>query len=352
MFCVKCGKELNEGELFCTKCGSPVSSDTNDAINEDVMEEKTNVEVIEEKNDIEIIEEKTDAEVMEENKEVEVIEEKKNEEVLDVDSSIEEPIIEDKPVVEDQRIIVEPSTNPVIEEAPKTDIIASKNDKSAIIGGIVFASLLVLGIIVRAVLSFAFNDHTDESNTKNNDIISTPTPVIPKNTPEPSPKQKDTSKKVSYAGYQFSYSSIFKVEDKNETGLLFKNDEVAFSVLVDYTHSFEDYEQYAIDNYGGDNSDDFYESLNDNTYLLFYQRTLDLDYYTYIYVTESEDGDVFVGQFSMIDHSAADLNDVQIMDDILRTGTIDSSFSKQDEYDYGKEDVHFPPFENYFFDAI
>ena len=242
-----------------------------------------------------------------------------------------------------------------IEETVETETVkdnpspSKSGNQSAKVGVIIFAIILGIGIIAWIVLTLLLNSSMKESNKE--EVVPTPSPSeSPKPSVKPSPKPTNNKKTASYAGYQFSYPSTFTTKDLNESGFLFINDDVAFTVLVDFTHSFDDYEQYSIDLYGEEDANESHVVIGGRIYSFFYQKTEDLDYYPYVYYTESYDGDVFIGQFSMIDHSSPSLDDIQVIDDILRTGEFDFDFTKEDDYDYGKDEIHFPEFDNYFFE--
>ena len=321
MFCVKCGKNIEEGQAFCTGCGEPVSQ-IEEIVNptEEVKEKavSTNEEVLEESvtQDVPVIENVSTTEV------------------------VEGPVIVGN---------VESVSN---ESAPK-----EKNTRAKV-GVIVFLSVLIVGIIAWVILTRIVDNWIDETfnpNDNTNDTSKSPiNDSNQSNSSSDSSNKKETkknTKKVSYAGYQFEYSSDYSAKDMNETGLVFQNDELAFSVLVDYSHTYSDYKDYIVEQYGESEAEESYETLNGKSYIFFYQIDSSTREVTYVYATEAKGNHVFVGLFTLKTHGNAGLSDVASVEEVLSTATIDSSFTKQDDYDSGADDSYFPIFSANFYES-
>ena len=287
MFCVKCGNKIEENQTFCTNCGAPA---TGEIVKEEVVEEPK------------------------------------------------------KEVVED--VQVESKVEPVITSSEAT---TKPKNTGAKVGVIIFLVVLVLGIIAWAVLTRMVDSYLygNQKESPDNQEVSSPSEST---NPSPSAKSKNT-KKVSYAGYDFRYATDYTVKDMNETGLVFQNNDLAFSVKVDYTHSFRDYKSYLQDIYGKEQTEKSIEKLDNKTYIFFYQQDTSTGEVAYVYATETDDHHVFVGLFALKSHGFPSLTDVQAIEDVLGTATVDSSFKKKDDYDSGADGSYFPEFSYDFFES-
>ena len=202
MFCIKCGKKLEDNVKFCPSCGTKIES------KEEPKEEK--IEEVEE-----VEEEKETAE--------EVVEEVKEE----VEEVKEEPVEKPKPVPEFRR-----EYNPPPVAQPMYNVPPKKSGSGAVVAILVILILLVIGggTLILVGLGTGFI----KISTEPGEVI-TPEPIVE---PEPEKPEVHNVLTVNWKGYSFSIPEEYDFESE-ATYAAFGTSEILYQLSVHNLNYYE-----------------------------------------------------------------------------------------------------------------
>ena len=297
MFCINCGKEVSEGTAFCPYCGAKIE-------NAQPTEEPKAEEVITPAATEQPVAEQPVAEQP-------VVEEKK-----------EEPVSAQAPTTPVQEM----SQAPVGQAAPVGGIptaTAPKNDKNkTLILIIILAVVVIVGIVVIGK-TFIGSDETEPATP------STPT----QNEPSEPTTVVDNTNTASYMGYTFTLPEGFTSKTDATYGLILSNKLVAYSILVDYTNSYEKYKAALINKYPTQASS-LEKTVGGRKFLI--GQVTDKEYKGSEYITTANDGETFVGLTLNVSNTV-EYNDYQVLAEILDSSKKSgSNFAAGDSNDPGK----------------
>lgn len=293
-FCKNCGNQLNGSENNCPKCGN-------------VIEKENNVQPTQ-------------------------------------DNPVSTPEVAPVPAAVTP---IAPNPNAAM---PTAQVEKPKGNNTTLILVIVLVGLLISGSIV----FFALNNK-NSSSTKDDDTV-----VTDKDDDKDDDKDIDDDKdddkdidddddadtdpistkdgnKVSYGGYTFELPDGYQSKTDAKLGLIVGDNTVAFSISVDYSHSYDDYLKALKEKYS-DQASKMEKYSGTRKYIAINEEDSDGKVVTE-YVTKANNNATFVGLAGRADKTAPTVNDFKVLTEILDSTNKKSSFSASDKIDAGENGV-------------
>ncbi|MBR2827808.1 MAG: zinc ribbon domain-containing protein [Bacilli bacterium] len=142
-----------------------------------------------------------------------------------------------------------------------------------------------------------------------------------------------SSNTVSYGGFEFVVPNGYNYKIDNQYGLMVYSNDIAFSVLADFTNSFENYKNAFLLQYPNLTEKDILLNLNGRDYLLVALKDESTNEESLEYVTAALGGSpVFVGVLANSKATEPTSAEFKIVSDFLESAkTKGSSFAKGDK---------------------
>lgn len=231
MYCINCGKQVNDTDPFCPYCGTKLNSSANDA------QPATPVEQVEELTPTEPtpVAEQPVAETSVVEQPVEQLEAQPAE----VPAAPVEPIAEPAPAVEQpasqtpsvapQPVVTPNQTAPAatVQQAQQPTNNKGKNNTLLLV--IILVVVVIIGVVV---IGKTFISSKEE-----------PTTPASSTTTDPSAQEvvDNTDKTETYLGYTFTIPEGYQTKIDSKYGLIISSNDVAYSILIDFTNDYNKY---------------------------------------------------------------------------------------------------------------
>ena len=145
-----------------------------------------------------------------------------------------------------------------------------------------------------------------------------------------------TSNETLYAGYSFNAPEGYQTEENNEYGLVFNNGEVAITIMIDATNSFDTYKSEFTTKFPGQAST-LEKTVGERNYINIKHLTSEQTLKGIEYISPANDNYSFVGLIVRNDGLEADDSNYQVLNNILDNATsTDGTIKAGDDLDAGK----------------
>ena len=240
-----------------------------------------------------------------------------------------EPVVETTPVVTPEPVVapqpqaptgfVEPAVAAIQPQAQAAPTEAKPKDNKTII---LIIALVVVAIGAVVLYFTVLAPAPEASAPTGNDVNDTPVST-------------NTEKKENYAGYTFTIPDGYNTKTDAEYGLIINNASRAFSIAVDYTHSYDQYKTALVAKYP-DQKDKLVATVDGREYLILVY-TDDSGAKGSQYVTKANDNTTFIGMMVRSDYTQATTEDFSVVTEVINSATQgSSSFAPGDDLDAGK----------------
>ena len=240
-----------------------------------------------------------------------------------------QPVMEPTPVVPEQPVVapqpqaptgfVEPAVAAIQPQAQAAPTEAKPKDNKTII---LIIALVVVAIGAVVLYFTVLAPAPEASAPTGNDVNDTPVST-------------NTEKKENYAGYTFTIPDGYNTKTDAEYGLIINNASRAFSIAVDYTHSYDQYKTALVAKYP-DQKDKLVATVDGREYLILVY-TDDSGAKGSQYVTKANDNTTFIGMMVRSDYTQATTEDFSVVTEVINSATQgSSSFAPGDDLDAGK----------------
>ena len=191
---------------------------------------------------------------------------------------------------------------------------------------IIVAGVLVFLALIGVIIWLVLGNLTKKAETKPTDG----------NVVEKEVSQNQNS--VVYNGFKFNIPEGYESEENSEYGLLIYDDSIVYTVLIDYTNSYDQYKAELVKIYP-DQKDNMELNVGNRKYLgMVYQNETATGYYTQ-YAT-AVDNTVFTGIIMKQSQAKPEISDFSNFNEILDNAKKSSStFSPSESEDAGTEGI-------------
>ena len=142
----------------------------------------------------------------------------------------------------------------------------------------------------------------------------------------------------TYGGYTFVIPDGYRTEVDTDYGLMIGNSSFVFSVLVDYTNSYDKYKEAMIKAYP-DQANDIIATVDGREYLAVILKDTDGKMAT-TYISKASNNATFVGMAARSDFTASTQAEFSIITKVLDSAKqSSSSFAPGDDEDAGKDGI-------------
>ena len=324
MFCINCGKQVNDTDPFCPFCGTKL--DNNSANNAQPEQASSQIE------ELTPVESTPVEQPAVEQPVAETPAVTPTPEVAQPEAPVEQPAVE-QPIAPAPETPVAAPTPEVavtptpgaqaqpVQPAPVQQPANNKGKNNTLILIIILAIVIIVGVVVIGKTFISTKE--------------TPAPTTPSSEPNAQEVADTTEKTESYLGYTFTIPDGFTTKIDSKFGLIISDNNVAYSILVDFTNDYSKYREALIAKYPTQAAD-LEKTVGTRKFLI--GKVTGTDGATGSeYITAANGNSSFVGMV-LNRNNTVEYNDYKVLANILDSSKESgSTFAAGDAKDPGKD---------------